>query len=392
MNRVRRLFLCIACWTVLASSAFAQTAEDAEVADQQAFRDGFAQIVESMNLGTFDRFVSAIDPTDFLDRIYGLRLIDPKVKKQFQESLELNFPSMIKAEVGDAEGRVRAVLLGFASRGNRGRAVVRYDYPEFQFSYHEYDLRLDDKGQVIIIDWYDFLKGERITDGIGTDLVASLPSKAAVRKLVNFQNPSDREIFQLTELLKSVRDRRVDKYFDIVKGMSENMQRQKIVVLSGVQLTKVVRDRRKMRTALVAMANHFPEEPLFSLMLLDYYFPAQKYEEAVQSLTRLQQRLDVEDAAMDARLSAASLVMGDVDKANSYADAAVGREPGLELGWWSALNARVAQQQYDRAVAALQQLEGQFEYKLGPEELQSQKGFEGLLASDEFTGWAASRK
>jgi hypothetical protein len=170
------------------------------------------------------------------------------------------------------------------------------------------------------------------------------------------------------------------------------MKRQRIVVLSGVQLTKIVRDRRKMRTALVSMAEYFPEEPLYSLMLLDYYFPARKYEEAMQALVRLQTRLDVADAAMEARLSAAALIMGDVDNANLFADAAVDREPGLELGWWSALRARVALQQFDRSVEALQQLEGEFGYELGSAELAGQDGFADLLASDEFKAWAANRK
>ena len=395
MNFVRRISLLIML-VLYASVGLAQddaaTEAAAEAAAHEAFKQRFASIVESMNLGSIELFASAIDKEDFLDRIYGLRLIDQKVKKQFQESFVANLPNIVRSEIAGPEGQVRATLLGFASRGDRGRAVVRFDFPDFQFNYHEYDLRLDDKGQLIVIDWIDFLKGERITDGIGTSLVMSLPSKAAVRKLIDYQNPSERDIFQVTELLKAVRDRRVDKYFDIQKGLDERLKSQRIVVLPGVHLTKAAGDRRKLRTALVAAANYFPEEPLFSLMLLDYYFPAKKYEEAMQSLLRLQERLGVKDAAMDARLSAAALVMGDADSANKYADEAVTTEPGLELGWWSALRARLTLAQYDRAVEALQTLERDFGHALGPAELEGQKGFEGLLASDAFKGWAASRE
>jgi hypothetical protein len=392
MKTVQRIFLSIVIVTILASMSMAQTDVEAEAAAKQVFRDNFAGIIDALNLGTFELFITAIDQQDFLDRIYGLRLIDQKVKKQFQESFVQNFPRMIESELADSEGEVRATVLGFASRGNRGRAVVRYDFADFQFSYHEYDLRLDDKGRLIIIDWIDFLQGERITDGIGNSLVMSLPSKVAVRKLVDDKNIGEHEVFQVTEMLKAVRDRRVDKYFEIVAGLDENLKRQRIVVLSGVQLTKVVRDRRKMRTALVSMAKYFPEEPLYSLMLLDYYFPARKYEEAMQALVRLQTRLDVADGAMEARLSAAALIMGDVDNANLFADAAVDREPGLELGWWSALRARLALDQFDRSVDALRQLEGAFGYELGPTELASQDGFADLLASDDFKAWAATRQ
>lgn len=392
MKVVRQIFLLFIFAAMLPSVSLGQAEAEAEAAAHQAFRDEFQNIVNAMNLGSTAPFVASIEQNDFLDRIYGLRLIDQKVKKQFQESFVQRLPAMIDSEIANAEGGTRATLLGFASRGDRGRAVVRYDYADFQFNYHEYDLRLDENGSLVIIDWFDFLKGERYSDGVGNTLVMAMPGKSAVRKLVDFKNISEHEIFQMTELLKAVRDRRVDKYFEMVAGLDEKLKRQRIVVLSGVHLTKAVRDRRKMRTALASMARYFPEEPLYSLMLLDYYFPSRKYEEAMQSLLRLEQRLDVEDAAMKARLSAAALIMGDADNANLYADRAVSLEPGLELGWWSALRARLALSQFERSVEALQQLEQQFGHALGPAELQGQKGFEILLASEEYKEWAAARQ
>jgi hypothetical protein len=369
-----------------------QTAAEQEAAAHQAFRDEFQEIINAMNLGSIEPFVAAIDHNDLLDRIYGLRLIDQKVKKQFQENFVQDLPRMINAEVADDEGGIRATLLGFASRGDKGRAVVRYDYANFQFNYHEYDLRRERKGRPIIIDWLDFLQGERFSEGMGNTLIMALPSSSAVRKLVDFQNISEHEIFQMTEMLKAVRDRRKDKYFEIVAGFDEKFKRQRIVVLTGVQLTKAVRDRRKMRTALVAMAKYFPEEPLYTLMLLDYYFPSKKYEEAMQSLLRLEQRLGVEDAAMKARLSAAALVMGDADSANLYADQAIVLEPGLELGWWSAIRARLALSEFDRSIEALQQLEQEFGHVLGPAELEGQKAFQELLLSEEYKAWVATRQ
>lgn len=392
MKNVWRMLLLIVLVAAAPSQSFGQASPEEEAAQHQAFRLQFEEVLSAMNAGSLDLFVDAIDENDFLDRIYGLRLIDQKVKQQFQDNFVTNLPHMISAEIANAEGGIRATLLGFASRGDRGRAVVRYDYADFQFNYHEYDLRTDKNGRLIIVDWVDFVKGQRFTEGAGNRLVMALPGENAVRKLVDFKNIKERELFQLTEMLKAVRDRRLDKYFEIVAAFSENLKSQRIVVLSGVQLTKAMRDRRKMRTALVSMARYFPEEPLYTLMLLDYYFPSKKYEEAMQSLLMLQKRLDVDDAAMDARLSAAALVLGDADSANSYADHAISLEPSLELGWWSALRARIALAQFGRAVEALQQLEQVFGHALGPAQLEGQRAFAQLLNSEEFKSWAAVRK
>ncbi|MBT8099767.1 MAG: hypothetical protein KJO82_08455 [Gammaproteobacteria bacterium] len=366
---------------------FAEEAEQRELKYQQAFREGMQDIVDGLNNGSTNRFVTAIDPEAFLEKIFGLRLIDPRVKREFGESMKNQFPQMVGATFSDSKGDIKATLLGVESRANRGRAIVRYDLPDLQFSYHEYDLLLDDDLDLEIVDWIDFLQGERFSDGMGTTLVMAAPSKAAARKLIDYKNVRESDLFQFMELLKATRDRRADRYVDIINNMSPQMQRQRVVVQTGVQLTKIIRNRRMMRTALHHMAQHFPEEPLYSLMLLDYYFPSRLYEEAYTGLQRLYDRLDVDDAAMEARLSAAALVMGNADDANAFANRALELEAGLELGWWSALRARAALEDYAGAVEALTTLTGTFGHTLGPEELKRDRSFAGLLASENYQRW-----
>jgi tetratricopeptide (TPR) repeat protein len=365
--------------------------EELELARQQAFRSGFTTIVESLNLGTFDLLVSSINREQFIDRIFGLRLISQTVQRDFRENMQTQFADLIKSGFAVSEDGVKATLLGIESRADRGRAVVRFDLPELQFGYHEYELILDKKNRVIVVDWVDFLRGEGFTDGVGVSLTIALPSKQAMRKLIDYKNVKDSDLFQFTELLKAARDRRADRYIDIINNLNPEMQRQRIVVLTGVQLTKTVKSRRMMRTALIQMANHFPEEPLYSLMLLDYYVPSKMYEEAVAALRRTYEQFDFDDAAMEARLSAIVLVMGNSADASALADRAIELEPGLELGWWSALRARVALSNFAGAAEALQQLEQHHGHSLGPEALERDKSFAALLASDEFKTWAASR-
>ncbi len=366
-------------------------AEKLELRRQEIFQSGMEMVVESLNLDTFELFVSSIDQSDFLKRIYGLRLIDQNVKKSFNESMAYQFESMVRSSFRDSKGEIKATLLGVESRGDRGRAVVRFDLPNLQYSYHEYDLGLDDDERMLIVDWTDYLQGERYTDGMGTSLVVAAPSEAAVRKLVDFQNVKAADLFQFRELLKAARDRRAEKYVELLSGLNPALQRQRIVVLLTVQLSKNINNRRFLRAGLIEMARHFPEEPLYSLMLLDYYVPTKKYDEAIAALQRTYKKLGFDDAAMEARISAIALANGDAADASAYAERAIEMEPTLELAWWSALRARVAVEDYAAAVAALQQLEEQHGQKLGAEQLQGDKSFAALLASAEFKTWAGSR-
>ena len=364
-------------------------AERAEQQRKEIFRAGFGEIVNDLNHNSIDRFIMAIDREDMLERVFGLRLIDPKVKKTFREDFDEFIRDIFGAEfdAAEEEGSIRAAWLGFGSRGDRGKAIVRFDLPDFQFNYHEYELRLDKNNKVIIVDFVDFMTGEKFSDGMGETLVKMSPGKNAVRKLLDVQNPSEAQVFQVSELLKAQRDLQADRFFEIYENMDEEMQGQRIAVLSGVYLTRAVRDRRKMRTALKSLAEYFPDEPLYSLMLLDYYFPTRQYEKAMESLLRLQRRLGVKDSAMSARLSSAALVLDDVDAAAAYAEEAVAMEPGLELGWWAALRARTANGQFAEAVAALDVLEQQFGYTLDGAGLEKDPSLGALLRSDEYGEW-----
>lgn len=387
------LFFTMLCAGVLADEA--EDAAQAEARKQEAFRAGVASTVSDLNYGFFDSFIGAVNQQDMLDRIYGLRLIDQRIKRQFEGSLEGSWPGMIKGGIvpsrGVPEEGLRFTLLGVESRGDLGRAIVRVDLDNFQFNYFDLDLRLDQRENVVIVDWINFLDGQAFSQDVGLYLVLAQPSKSALRKLLDFSNVSERELFQFGELMKAARDRNLAKFNELRDSIEPRFQRQRIVVESGVRVAKDVRRRRDMVAALGLMAEHFPEEPLYSLMLLDYYFPQKKFEEGIAALQRLRDKLDVEDAAMDARMSAALLASGNAAEAVAYADLALGREPGLELGWLSALNARNAVGDFAGTVAALTRLEGEFDYDLSPETLEKSRVFGQLMASEEFAAWLESR-
>ena len=392
MIKIRHLLFLLVMTSSWSAPSWANDAEKEEAARQQAFQSGAQRIVDDFNAGSSDVFVDSIDRADLLDRVFGLRLIDQRVKKDIRKGLPQSFLRYITSSLPGADEGVKATLLGVESRGDRGRAVVRFDYPKFQFNYHEYELRLRANQKVIIYDWTDFLDGNLFTEAVGRSMVMAAPGKAAARKLLDFQNVSENELFQFAELLKAARDRKLDRYLEIRDGMQERFQRQRIVVETNVHLARQVKQRRQMVAGLAIMAKYYPEEPLYSLMLLDYYIPARRLDEAVAALQRLSERLDFPDAAMEARLSAVALGKGDPQDASARADVALALEDDLELAWWSALKARVALQDFARATEALQQLEAQFGWDLGAKKLQQDKSYRGLLASSEYQAWLESRQ
>ncbi len=386
--------LAITALVLFAWAAHAQTDLDElerhEAERAQAFSDGFREIIDELNRGSFDRFVNAIDRSAMLERIFGLRLIDQKMKRDFGDQMKEQgrFAGFIASSYQEeAKDGIKAMLLLVESRGDRGRAVVRFDMPYFQANYVEYDLRLHDDNRIEIVDWTDYGWGHVFSDRMGLAMVQAQPNPNAVRKLVDFPSVQQSQVFQLTEVLKATRDRKFDRLFQIIDLLDPEMRRQRVVWKLSLDATRESRKRREQRRVLQAIDEYYASDALFALPLLDYYFPDRQYQKAYDALVRVRDKLRIDDALTNARLSAALLVMENVDEANAMADKAVAQEPGLELAWWSQFRARVAAGNYESALEPASQLATEFGHRLDEETLAKDPSMRDFARSAEYRRW-----
>ena len=395
LNRLNKTLVLALLLAVVTADANEETYEREieEARRQQAFQDGMQAIVEDLNQASFTQLVRAMDDDVVLERIFGLRLIDQRIKRDFRDRIREGdgFRRFVESLYTDeAKDGLRARLLTVESRGTRGRAVVRFDMSHFRFNYIEYQLELDDEDRLRVLDWDDYMRGYRVSERIGLLLVQGQPSVNAVRKLIDFPNVQEREVFQVMEVLKAARDMDFERFFNIFENLDEKLQRQRAVLIVGLGAARDARRRRNQRTMLVAIDRYYPNEPLFALSLLDYYFPAKQFEKAHDALVRVTRKLRIDDAVSNARLSSATLVMGKVDDAVAYAAKSVQQEPDLELGWWAVLRAQVAAGDFATAVEALGQLTGQFGHTLDPAALAKDPSLKKFSESSEYRDWYAA--
>lgn len=397
MTTVRKLLI-FAAMVFWAPSLLAQEPVDERVVEeerlQKVFQDGMAQIVAELNQGSFNKLVEAIDRDAMLEEIFGLRLIDQRMKRDFRERMaeEGSFAGFIQSQYRlEAEEGIKARLLTVESRGTRGRAVVRFDLSHFRANYIEYQLQLDDNERLQVTDWTDYYWGHVFTEHMGLKMIQAQPNPNAARKLVDFPNVREAQVFQIMEVLKATRDYNFERYFEIVDTMDPEMKRQRVVMKLGLDATREARKRREQRQVLEAIAQYHPNDLLFSLPLLDYYFPARKYEPALDALQRVQAKLRIDDGVTMARLSAAQLVLGNVEEALATAEASVAAEPDLELGWWAVFRARVAAGEFSAAVEVLDTLSSDYGHSLGPDTLGKDKTLSKFVGSQAYRDWHAGQ-
>jgi tetratricopeptide (TPR) repeat protein len=220
-----------------------------------------------------------------------------------------------------------------------------------------------------------------------------MPTKLATRKTISIQNPTDLQLFQVTEIYKASRDRQPPRFFEIYDQFSDALKREPFIAKYAVYMAHMLKDSGRLLRTLEIFGQVYSDQPNFTLMMSDLYIAMGAYERSYALLKIFQQNFAVNEGALPAKLSALALATGKPDEAEKFAVEATVDEPSLELGWWSLLRVRSSAENYEGAIEALTQLEDVFGNRLDEAKLRRDKfrGFIQLVDSQEFKDWRANR-
>lgn len=378
---------------MLALGAGAAQTAAADDAAQAEFRAKFEKILDGLNENSFDSFNAAISKSDMTQRILGTRLVDPQVKDLLRNDFKSSIEQWFAESFPDTGGKeIIGTLIDFNAQGNQASALVRYALPKYRYAYHLYDLRLDNRGRIIIADWLDYLMAQRFSDAAGEYLVSVMPSDSAARKLLENSSPNQRQVFQVRQLLKAYRDNQAERYFDIVENMDEPLQREHAVLSRSLRMAELAGDGGRYESVVSSLLEKFPDEPLYYLTYIDYFTATRDFERGLNTMTKFQEFLDADDGAAFARMSALALALGKNDDSVTHAVRATEVEPGLEVGWWSLLRSRTRTEDYAGATEVLSRLEDDFGRSLDPKTLARDRFLRVLTNKQEYLDWNASRR
>ena len=380
--------------TVVFTGLLAPVSECAHAADAEidGLRVQFESIIQGLNDNSFDRFNRAISKKDMTARIFGNRLIEADVKKAFTSDFTASVQGMFSSSFPKSKKEILGTLIDFQFKGNEGRAVVRYVASGYRYAYHVYELGLDAKGRMLILDWLDYYQGSRFSDEAGQALIMAMPSKPSTRNLLENKTLGEGEVFKVGELFKAVRDNEAERFFQIFDGLDPALLKEPVILRLNLHLSLAFPQSPRAANSVRLLVEAFPDDPLYSLRLIDYYIPARQYQEAIDALERLQAGIDISDGATESVKSSAALAMGNTVDSEKYALQATVAEPSLEVGWWSLLRARTRAENYGGATEALARLEDDFGHTLDPNKLKRDRFLKVLADKPEYLNWRASRE
>ncbi len=383
---VARMFAAVAIGVFLATPLFA--AED----DPKAFGQ-FQELLLGIEKRSFEMIQDAINQTDLTNRILSHQRVAGDVEELFRN----DFWSIVQGEFDSgflAHGpRAKTELVQFAFENGQGRAWVRFSPPAYDFAYQVFDLRHDSRGRLKIVDWFDSSRGMMFSEFLGEELLTAKPIKETTRNLISINSPTDLQLFQVTELLKAIRDREAARFFEIYEQLDEQLLAEPWLSRRAVFMAHDLRDVERFAKAYLIFVGAHGENPNMALITSDFALMVQDYESAFTALQRFEQFFAVKEGALPAKLSALALATGKPEDAEKFAVKATVNEPELELGWWSLLRARAAVGDFNGSLEPLEHLEDDFSHRLDEAKLRRDKfrGFAELATSQEFKDWRASR-
>jgi len=360
--------------------------------DTKAFGQ-FQEFLAAVDQQSFAMIQNFLDQTDLTNRILSHQSVQPDVEQMFRGDFWNVIERGVLGVMPPKGSGVKGELVQFAFENGKGQACVRFRFPQHAYQFHRFELRQDRRGRLKIVDWFDSNIGLTFSAFMGEELLSTKPTKEATRRLLSIKSPTDLQLFQATEILKAIRDREAQRFFEIYDEFDPQLKQEPWIAKNAVTMARGLKDIDRFARTFEIFVDVFAENPDMALLLSDFYLIVEDYEHAFTSMQRFEQHFAVNEGALPAKLSALALATGKPEEAEKFAVKATTNEPNVELGWWSLLRARAAARDYQGAIEALTYLEDNFGHQLDAAKLRRDKfrAFTTLASSQEFKDWRVSR-
>ena len=364
------------------------------LAQEDAARAGFQEILDDLNDNDTDSFTSAFPQREMMNRIMAYYPIDPQVIGQVNAQFEESVLGWFMSAFPNTNGKdIIGTIVDFEMTDGSGYAVVRFKLPNYNYQYIRFDLSLDRRERIVINDWINFMFGHRVSVMVAQNLVAWNPSEMALHALVPGVEINGSDLFMLREAVKAFRENDHERVFEIVDDMRPHIRDHPYIVSIRLSSARATFNLDRYAAAVNRRLAINPNDGLFALMVTEYFMQVQEFGRALQAMEVFLDGLGFDDGAALSRMSALALADGQDEAAVGFARRATESEPSLKLGWWSLLRAFARQDDHDGAVEALTHLEDDFGERIDGSKLRRDRfrAFTRLADSQAFKDWRASR-
>jgi hypothetical protein len=248
-------------------------------------------------------------------------------------------------------------FLGLVTTDGAEHPLFRLLMRQGGLNYHEFTLGRTADGTIRIVDMYVFATGELMTQTIHRPLVAAAASndRNIIQRLIGTDNDWITHLSDISQLQQQVSGRQWQQAAQTYNALPDSLKQNKTLMLLWVTTAEHT-NRNDYTTAMANYEAAFPGDPSLLLMKIDSQFLAKQYDEEMQTLDQLDQRVGG-DPYLDMLRGGARKAQGRTEESAKLFRSAAEREPDLKRAWEAAVTETLKTGDYGKVVELLDESE-----------------------------------
>ncbi len=377
---------------ILSGILIAEEVLSAQSADEKNYTDFSKKIETSMNDGDPSILDNSIDFDAIVDKAIKTYTIGDNIKNGYRSSVK---KSLEKSSYGQRildvmEDTGSYKFLRLQRVNNEYRALFRMLDAEGGLNYHNMYLTQTKSKEVKIVDIYTFSNGELMSDTLRRGFLPLMydAEKGIIKKLLGWESDFVKNLPKIQKMQELNREGKNEEALKIYYELPSSLQKDKNLLILRLRYAADV-DEKEYDSAMQAFRKGFPNDPALDLLMIDSHVINKKYNEAIQSVNRLDKSVggDPYLHIMRGNIYHADNKFG---PAKESAKKAIAEEPQLIDAYWLLVAISLDEKNYKETTRALLAIEDDLGIPLT--DLKDIPEYEGYVNSKEYGEWMKSRK
>lgn len=240
-----------------------------------------------------------------------------KMNKQFVNGFKSGFDygGILITQIGDSGSY--DFIKSYVDENQKYHLVYRL-FSDEGMNYHDYELRTEASGKVMIQDIYLYLSGENLSTSIGNVYEAAMASQKK-----NFfgmkSNTFVRDMAKIERSKKLRLEGKSKEAYKIYQTVSKESKKNKMVKLAGINIAYGLEDESILKKMIADYEQAFPNDPSLYLISLDGAYLREDYDEVARLIENLDKSIGGDDF-LDLYRANLAYTKGNREEALKYID------------------------------------------------------------------------
>lgn len=355
-----------------------------DIPTEEEALDAARQVEASMVGGGGKWLDQNIDVDELLERALGEVDIPEKTRAAFGIGFRKTFSFGKGVATAIKEGGSFKLLRTRIVDGKR-RMLFRM-LQEGDFNYHDYLVLKGIRGGVRFVDVYIYSSGELLSATLRRSAISALGLTPGGRTTP--LNEYFRNLPRVKEIQKLNAEGEFEAALKKLLALPEGVRREKSTLVLRCTTAAQVGLKEAM-AALEAMKEAYPGDPCLSVLSINPYVQAKKYDLALAAVDDLEKQVGI-DAHLHDQRATIHMEAGEYAKAKEWANKAIAVEKDLASPFWTLVTTSLQEKAWGETAKMLARIEKELGLEMG--DLTKIEIYAGFVKSPEHKAWLESRK